>query len=243
MLVSVIMPYYKKIKYVEQSIDSVINQSYQNLELIIVYDDESKEDLKLLKQIEKKNNKIKIIENPKNLGAGQSRNVGIKYANGEVISFIDSDDYWFKEKLSKQINFMEKNNLEFVFCDYIKKKNNKENNIICANNVLNYNDLLKSCDIGLSTVLINKKKIPENFFPNLKTKEDYVAWLKLTKENTKAYKLDDILVTWNKTKNSLSSNIFQKIKDGYKVYRVYEKFNVFISIFYLIRLALNSLKK
>ena len=107
MLVSVIMPYYKKIKYVEQSIDSVINQSYQNLELIIVYDDESKEDLKFLKQIEK-NNKIKIIENPKNLGAGQSRNVGIKYANGEIISFIDSDDSWFKEKLSKQINFMKK---------------------------------------------------------------------------------------------------------------------------------------
>ena len=108
---------------------------------------------------------------------------------------------------------------------------------------MDYNDLLKSCDIGLSTVLINKKKIPENFFPILKTKEDYVAWLKLTKENTKAYKLDDILVTWNKTKNSLSSNIFQKIKDGYKVYRVYEKFNVLISVFYLIRLALNSLKK
>ena len=157
MLVSVIMPYYKKIDYVEKSIDSVLSQSYQDLELIIVYDDENKKDLSYLKKIEKENKKIKIIENPKNLGAGQSRNIGVKYSTGDVISFIDSDDYWFKEKLNKQINFMEKNNLDFVFCDYIKKKNNKETNVICAKKVLDYNDLLKSCDIGLSTVLIKKK--------------------------------------------------------------------------------------
>ena len=243
MLVSVIMPYYKKIDYVEKSIDSVLSQSYQDLELIIVYDDENKKDLSYLKKIEKENKKIKIIENPKNLGAGQSRNIGVKYSTGDVISFIDSDDYWFKEKLSKQINFMEKNNLDFVFCDYIKKKNKKETSVICAKNVLDYNDLLKSCDIGLSTVLIKKKIIPENFFPILQTKEDYVAWLKLAKKETKIHKLDEILVIWNKTKNSLSSNIFQKISDGYKVYRIYEKFNIVTSIFYLIRLALNSLKK
>ena len=243
MLVSVIMPYYKKINYVEQSIDSVLNQSYQNFELIIVYDDENKEDLTLLKKIEKKSKKIKIIENPRNLGAGKSKNVGIKYSNGEVISFIDSDDYWFKEKLSKQISFLEKNNLDFIFCDYVKKKNKNETNVICAKNVLDYNDLLKSCDIGLSTVTIKKKIIPENFFPTLKTKEDYVAWLKLTKMNIKAHKLNEILVIWNKTKNSLSSDIFQKIKDGYKVYRLYEKFNILISIFCLIRLSLNSFKK
>ena len=71
MLVSVIMPYYKKIDYVEKSIDSVLSQSYQDLELIIVYDDENKKDLSYLKKIEKENKKIKIIENPKNLGAGQ----------------------------------------------------------------------------------------------------------------------------------------------------------------------------
>ena len=126
MLVSVIMPYYKKIDYVEKSIDSVLNQSYQNFELIIVYDDENKKDLTHLKEIKKRNKKIKIIENPKNLGAGQSRNIGVKYSTGDVISFIDSDDYWFEEKLNKQINFMKKNNLDFVFCDYIKKKIKKK---------------------------------------------------------------------------------------------------------------------
>tara|TARA_B100000579_G_C22741628_1_gene809406 strand:- start:268 stop:981 length:714 start_codon:yes stop_codon:yes gene_type:complete len=237
------MPYYKKINYVEQSIDSVLNQSYQDLELIIIYDDENKEDLKFLKQIEKKNKKIKIIENTKNLGAGLSRNIGIKYSNGQVVCFIDSDDIWFKDKLSKQIHFMEKNNLDFIFCDYVKKKNKNETNVICNKSVLDYNELLKSCDIGLSTVMLKKKIIPENIFPNLKTKEDYVAWLKLTKENIKAYKLNEVLVLWNKTKNSLSSNILQKVMDGYKVYRLHLRLNIFRSIFYLLRLSLNSLKK
>ena len=243
MLVSVIMPYYKKLEYVSKSIDSVLNQSYKKFELIIIYDDENKDDLIHLKKIAEKNKKIKIIENSKNLGAGQSRNIGIKYSNGELVSFIDSDDYWFKEKISKQINFMNKDKLDFVFCDYIKKIKDKEINVVCNKNILDYHDLLKSCDIGLSTVMIRKKIIPENFFPTIKTKEDYVAWLKLTKMNIKAYKLNEVLVIWNKTKDSLSSNILQKIKDGYKVYKLHQKFNIFISILYLIRLSLNSLKK
>ena len=103
--------------------------------------------------------------------------------------------------------------------------------------------LLKSCDIGLSTVLIKSNLIKKNLFPNLKTKEDYVVWLNITKQKINAYCLDETLVIWNNTKNSLSSNVSQKILDGYKVYRVYEKFNLLKSIFYLIILSLNSFKK
>jgi len=237
------MPYYKKIDYVEQSISSVINQSYKDIELIIVYDDDDKEDLIYLKKITFENNKIKIIENSKNLGAGISRNNGIKNSNGELVAFIDADDFWFKEKLEKQVNFIKKNNFDFVFCDYVKKNKSREKNVICSKNTIDYNDLLKSCDIGLSTTIIKRKIISENLFPNLKTKEDYVAWLQLTKNNIEAHKLDEVLVVWNKAKNSLSSNTFQKIKDGYKVYSVYQKFNTFRSILYLIRLGLNSLNK
>ena len=75
------------------------------------------------------------------------------------------------------------------------------------------------------------------------TKEDYVVWLQITKKNIQAYCLDEILVIWNNSKNSLSSNTMQKISDGYKVYRIYQKFSVLKSLFFLILLSLNSLKK
>ena len=241
--VSVIMPYFKKKEYVEKSILSVINQSYKNLELIIIYDDESMEDFGYISNICDKFKNIKVIRNIKNLGAGESRNIGIKSATGDLIAFIDADDYWYEKKLEKQINFLQKNNYKFIFCNYIKKSQNNEKEIVCKKKYLNYSNLLNSCDIGLSTVLIETNLIKQNLFPNLKTKEDYVVWLQITKKEIPAYCLNEILVIWNNSKNSLSSNITQKILDGYKVYRVYEKFSFFKSFLLLIVLSLNSIRK
>jgi teichuronic acid biosynthesis glycosyltransferase TuaG len=107
-LVSIITPYYKKKKYIESAINSVLQQTYKNFELIIIYDDENKEDLNFLKKIIKKDKRIKIYINKKNLGAGRSRNKGIKLSKGSTIAFLDADDLWFHNKLQKQIFFMKK---------------------------------------------------------------------------------------------------------------------------------------
>ena len=243
-LVSVIMPYYKKINFVINAIDSVLNQSFQNFELILIYDDTNLSDLEIIKNKFKNNTKLKIIKNNENFGAGISRNIGISQSIGEIIAFIDSDDYWFKEKLEKQLNFMNDNNLDFTFCNYKKKISEKKSiTIISSKKKFNYNDLIKSCDIGLSTVLIRKKITEKELFPSLKTKEDYVAWLKILKKGFDAHNLNETLVVWNSVKDSLSSNFFQKILDGFRVYYKYEKFNFFKSLFCLLILSLNSIKK
>ncbi len=242
-LVSVIMPYYRKKEYVENAIASVINQSYKNLELIIVYDDGDIKDFEFLKDITQKYNNIRIINNENNIGAGLSRNKGIKNAHGNLIAFIDADDFWYKEKIKKQIAYLVEQNLDFVFCDYLKKTGSKKKEIICKKKILNYQNLLYSCDIGLSTVLVKKNIILNNPFPSLKTKEDFVTWLNIAKNGINPVKLDKILVEWNSVKGSLSSNIFQKLIDGYRVYRKFQNFNFFKSIYYLFFLSINSLKK
>tara|TARA_B100001250_G_scaffold410535_1_gene437167 strand:+ start:765 stop:1499 length:735 start_codon:yes stop_codon:yes gene_type:complete len=242
-LVSVIMPYYRKKEYIENAIFSVVNQSYKNLELIIIYDDEDINDYKFIKNIIQKYSNIRIIKNDNNIGVGQSRNVGIKHAKGNLIAFIDADDVWYNEKIEKQVIHLNKKNLDFVFCDYLKKSGSKIKKIICEKEILRYEDLLYSCDIGLSTVLIKKNIILNNPFPSLKTKEDFVVWLSITKKGINPVKLNQILVEWNSVKGSLSSNIFQKIIDGYRVYRKFQNFNLLISIYYLIILSINSLKK
>jgi len=242
--VSVIIPYYKKINYIKKTINSVLNQTFQDFEIILIYDDEKLDDLITLENEYKKNPKIKIIKNLNNLGAGISRNIGIKHASGEIISFLDADDYWLPEKLNKQLKFMNENNYDFTFCDYEKKLSEKKNiKVISSKKKIGYNDLIKSCDIGLSTVSVKKKILVDNLFPSLKTKEDYVAWLKITKNNSYAYNLPENLVIWNKSKNSLSSNFFQKVKDGFKVYNTYEKFNIIKSLYCLFLLSFNSLKR
>ena len=243
--VSIIIPYFKKKDYINLALKSVLNQTYKNFEIIIIYDDQNLEDYFYLFNEFKNITNIKIFKNIKNLGAGASRNIGIKNSIGEIIAFLDSDDLWLPNKLEIQINFMQKNNYNFTFSDYKKKLlNGRIIQIISKKQELNYEDLLKSCDIGLSTVMLNKNIIlEENLFPNLLTKEDYIAWLKITKNNTKAYNVGKILVQWNQTKYSLSSNFYQKIVDGFRVYYTYEKLNLIKSLFFLLRLGLNSLKK
>ena len=229
--VSIIIPYYKKRLFFLDTLKSAINQTYKNFEIIIIYDDESQTDLEYLKKIIKFNKKITLLINKKNLGAGHSRNKGIKYSKGKYIAFLDADDLWNKKKLSIQINFMINNKINFSHTSYkiVDEKNNLLGRQI-VEKCISYDNLLRSCDIGLSTVVVKKDIIKNNSFPNLRTKEDYVFWLKLVKKN-KIYGFKKILSSWRRSKNSLSSSFFQKISDAFRVYYKYENLNFFISIF------------
>ena len=245
-LVSVIIPYYKKRNFVRETIDSVINQTYDNFEILIIYDDTNLNDLEFLQEISKLDNRIKIINNKKRLGAGFSRNIGIEQSNGRYVAFIDADDTWLPDKLKDQISFMKKKNYQISHTSYFiideKKRVVGQRN---ARDLLSIDEVLKSCDIGLSTVIIEKKIITKTStkFPQLVTKEDFVFWLSLLKKNYKFYALESNLTNWTRSKNSLSSSTIQKLYDGFKVYNYYMNFNTIKSVYYLICLSLNYLKK
>ena len=244
-LVSVIIPYYKKKKYIINSIKSVLNQTYENLEIIIIYDDENQNDLDFIQEIKKKDKRIFIIKNLKTMGAGDSRNIGINNSKGQYIAFLDADDTWQNDKLNKQINFMKSNDYKITHTSYfIVDESQRIIGKRIARNFFRLNDLLKSCDIGTSTVILKKDLINDNVkFASLKTKEDYVLWLKLLEKNAKIYGLDEILTFWTKSRSSLSSSTFQKLIDGFRVYYKYMNFNYFKSVYYLIRLSINFLLK
>ena len=245
-LVSVIIPYYKKRNFIKETIVSVTNQSYNYLEILIVYDDTNLNDLEFLQEISKLDNRIRIINNKQRLGAGPSRNKGIEQSKGKYIAFIDSDDTWAPDKLKNQIAFMKKNKYQISHTSYFiideKKKIISQRK---ARDLLSINEILKSCDIGLSTVIIEKQVIIKTStkFPQLVTKEDFVFWLTLLKKNYKFYAYDSNLTNWTDSKNSLSSSTIQKLFDGFKVYNHYMNFNIIKSLYYLICLSLNYLKK
>ena len=245
-LVSVIIPYYKKRNFVKETILSVINQSYDYLEILIIYDDTNLNDLEFLQEISKLDNRIKIIKNYKRLGAGPSRNIGIEHSNGKYIAFIDADDTWVLDKLKDQISFMKKNDYQISHTSYFiideKKKIIGQRK---ARDLLSVDEVLKSCDIGLSTVIIEKKVIVKTSakFPQLVTKEDFVFWLQLLKKNYKFYAIESNLTNWTDSNNSLSSSTIRKLFDGFKVYNYYMNFNIIKSLYYLICLSLNYLKK
>jgi len=244
-IVTVVMPYFKKRKYVRDSIKSVLNQTYKNFELLIIYDDEDKTDLEMLENIKKKDSRVNIIVNSKNIGAGASRNKAIEVAKGDFLAFLDSDDIWEKKKIEIQIKFMLDNNFDFSSTSYFII--DEFDNIIDfrrTREIVTFSTLLKSCDVGLSTVMLKRKLITaESQFVDLKTKEDFVLWLNITKKNINIYGIDQGLCSWRKTKKSLSTNVFQKLFDGFLVYNKYMKFNLLKSLYYLAILSINYLKK
>ena len=243
-LISIVITYFRKKQFFKKTINSILSQSYKNYELIFVYDDKNKDEVKFVKKILNKIKRKKIIINNKNLGVARSRNIGIKKSKGRYLAFIDSDDLWKKNKLFNQMNFMEKNSYDFSFTSYgiIDEKNK----VISERKVLfdaNYSNLYSSNFIGLNTVMIHKRLISKISFPNLKTQEDYALWLKLARKGFKLRHLNQNLSSWRKSKKSLSSNTFQKIIDAFKLYYIYEKKNFIFSIYSVIVLSYNKIIK
>ena len=243
MLVSIIIPYYKKKDYIKKTINSILKQTYEKFEIIIINDEPGELSKNILSFLKKKDSRIKIINNKKNIGAGKSRNKGINIAKGKYIAFIDSDDLWKKNKLLKQIEFMRRKNIEISHTSYEIIDDDLAIRGTRQAKVMNYKKLIKSCDIGLSTVIIKKSLIKNLRFPNLKTKEDYVLWLEIAKKGKTIHALNTKLTQWRKSKNSLSASVVRKLTDGYYVYRHYLKFSVIKSLYSLLVLSINFLNK
>ena len=249
--VTIIIPYKSNLVYLFTALRSIFKQSYKNLKILIIYDDEDKSDLSKIKKffkstVIKKKILFKIIVNKNSLGAGYARNVGIKKSKTKYVAFLDSDDVWAKNKLKIQVNYMEKNNIPFSHTSYhVINTNNKIVSSRFAKNKIIFQDLITSCDIGLSTVILKSSLLSKNklLFPKIGTKEDYILWLQIVKKIKTIRGLNIKLSYYRKTKGSLSSNKLLSLINGYKVYKNYMHYGVIKSLFYLFMLSINSLKK
>ena len=250
-LVTIIIPYKNNLKYLFSALGSIFFKKYKKYKILIIYDDEDTSDLVQIKKfISKKKIKqnfyIKIIVNKKNLGAGLSRNVGIKFSKSKYIAFLDSDDVWDKNKLKLQLNFMNKYKIPISHTSYnVINELGKKISIRKAKKKLYFKDILNSCDIGLSTVMLDLSFLKKNNFkfPNITTKEDYVLWLTILKKISYIKGIQKNLTSYRKSKKSLSSNKIISIINGYRVYKDYMNMGYIESAYRLMILSFNYLKK
>ena len=243
--VDIILPTYNCEKTIDETINSVINQSFNDWKLIII-DDASFDSTKI--QIKKylEDNRISFKILKKNKGAGFCRNLAIRQSKSKYVAFIDSDDIWEKNKLKVQIKFIEENNLEFSYTDYVPFKTKNGKKILRKKIILpesfNYKLFLKNTSICTSTIIINREKIGLTKFINTKICEDYFFKCKLLK-NFDAVKTPGNEITFYRiSKNSLQSNKIRNLYWVWKINKKYNKMNIFKNIFSISLISINSLK-
>ena len=242
---SVVIIGYNSLKTLKLLLISVNEMLYDKDSIEIIYiDDGSTDSTPQLIEKYLKDKRINLKKLEQNTGQGYCRNLALKYSSSEYVAFIDADDIWKANKLKYQINLMKKNKHDFTFTGYeIINKKGKVIGKRSAPNKISFNKLLTDCKIGLSTVVLKKKLINRNYkFPNIKTKEDFVLWLKLSKK-IDLIGINSYLTKWRKLDDSLSSSTLQKIIDGYKVYNKFLKLNKISSFFYLLLLSISYFKK
>ena len=232
-LISILMPAYNSEAFIQESIDSVKNQTYTNWELIIIDDksiDNTKEIVKNNCQID---NRIKLYEMEFNSKPAKCRNVGLLHSTGEYIAFLDSDDLWKPEKLKKQLEYMINNDCDFSFTEYdhINEKNEPLKKRAKIIRRLSYKKMLYHCFTGCLTVMYKKNGI---LTPEVKNTEDYALFLDVLKKVKNAHGIPESMAYYRITNNSFSRNKIKKIKSFYEVFMKYNYLSIFQATFYLI---------
>lgn len=244
-LVSVIMPIYNCENFIGYAVESVINQTYDSWELILVDDASTDNSFDIIKKYANKDSRIRFIRFNKNSGAAVARNKAIEVAKGRFIAFLDCDDMWKKEKLEKQIKFMVDNDIAFSYSNFevVSEDGKNLNKLISPKNELDYKKMLKGNSIGCLTVIIDKDKIGEFKMPLIKKGQDYATWLSILKEGYKAHKIDESLAVYRRRKNSLSGNMVSSLKRTWNIYYNIEKLGIIKSTYFFIIYIIRAIKK
>lgn len=243
-LVSIITPCHNSEKFIKKTIESVLSQTYENWEMIIVDDVSSDKSYEIAKEYANKDKRINAIRLKQNSGPAVARNKAIEMAKGRYIAFLDSDDLWLYNKLETQISFMEKNNLSFTYSAYkLIDENDNFLGIFVPREELSYKELLKTNDIGCLTAIYDTKKVGKVYMPNILKRQDYGLWLKILKQIGKTKGIVEPLAIYRIRKNSVSSNKLKAAQYQWKIYREVEKLGIVDSLYYLMNYIYYGLKK
>lgn len=242
--VDIIIPAYNSQKYISKTIKSVFRQTYKNWKLIIIDDASTDDTKKILDTIYKKNKKkkITILKNNINRGQAFSRNRGLKYSKSKFVTFLDSDDFWDKNKLKNQIKFMLRNNYDFTYTDYKVIKNNQIKKIIVPD-FYNYKRFIHNSSINTCSMIIKKKIIKNIYFKNLRFSEDYFFKCQILRKGHIGYKCPGSYAYYLLRKDSVQSNRLSVFFSLWTINRNFNKMSFLQNIISIFFIIVNSLRK
>lgn len=234
-IVSVVMPCYNSERFIEESILSVLHQSFQDFELIIVDNGSSDKSLEIIEKYASQDSRISLFFSDN--GAALARQKGIEVSSGKYIAFLDTDDLWHEDKLKYQTDFMEQHKLDFSYHPYtlLSDEGKQLNQVREVPERITYESQLKGNRIGCLTVMYRRDVTKDTAIPNLQKRNDSALWLKILKNVKEGKRLNKNLAYYRVSDESLSSGPKARLlKYHYRLYRESEKFSVLKSIYYVI---------
>lgn len=234
-LVSIIMPTYNCGKFIGETIDAILKQTYTNWEVIIVDDCSFDNTKEIVASYTEKDKRIKYYGFEVNSGAAKARTKAMELAKGEYIAFCDSDDLWLPKKLEKQLAFMKENGYAFSCTAYEKvdEEGLPLNRVIKTVEKVDYNRLLLDCPVGNSTVMYSVKKMGKFKVPNIRKRNDDALWLQMLKKEKYIWGMPDILMKYRIRRNSISSNKWKLIRYHWILYREIEHLSIPRALFHI----------
>lgn len=243
-LSSIIMPSYNSASFIEESIQSIINQTHQNWELLITDDFSADNTIQIIENLASRDSRIKLFQLKHNSGAAVARNHSIKHAKGRFIAFCDSDDLWKPAKLKEQIAFMIREGCAFSYTSYdrINEDGTSLRGIDCKS-AITYKDLLKNNYIGCLTAMYDVEKLGKRYMPLLRKRQDWALWLQLLKECDEAKGLQERLAVYRERSSSISSNKMEMLKYNWLIYHQVEGFGKIKATFQLFIFMIYYIQK
>lgn len=245
-LVSVITPVYNAGKEIGKTLESIFNQTYKNIEIVLV-DDCSKDNSRdVIEQYKENHPEIVYFCQPTNKGAGVARNKALELAKGQFVAFLDADDMWHPEKIEKQLELLRKKNGAFSYTaiqmvdqnDQIVKTKRK------VKEQVNYKFLLHNTMIATSTVVIDRTKLGDFRMPLRRGGQDYATWLMLLRDGTIAYGIDEALEDYRVgNKDSLAGTKGKSVKQVWEIQTQDEGINKISAAFNVFCFCVNAAKK
>lgn len=241
--VSIITPCYNSSKFLQQTIDSVLNQTFTDWEWLITDDKSTDHSVEIIRKVNDERIKLTVAE--KNGGAGHARNLSLEKATGRFITFLDADDFWEPNFLEEMVSFMKKENAELAYSNYSRCDENLIPKIddFKADKNVSFNNLLKTCRLSLLSSMYDSQRVGKEFFPERSKREDHVMWLNLLKKIPVGKPLPKTMAKYRMHASSISRKKTNIMLDQYLVYKDYMNFSTLKSMYYTANWAINGFKK
>ena len=241
--ISIITPCYNSASFVEETIQAVLNQTFQDWEWLITDDFSTDQSVDIIRQYN--DPRIILTISQKNNGAGYTRNISLKKAKGKFITFLDADDYWEPTFLEEMITFMKKEKAELAYSNYARCDKNLAPHLadFKADKDVTFNNLLKTCRLSLLSSMYNAERIGKVYFPIGSKREDHVMWLNLLQKIPVGKPLPKTLAKYRMHAHSISRKKTNIMLDQYLVYKNFMKFSTAKSVYYTINWAVNGFLK